>query len=247
MVITTSAELRGMKRANRATARLLRHLAQRAKPGVATRQLDAFAREYIANIGAQSVFDSEENFPGVINTSVNDIVLHGVPDETVLRLGDVVSIDAGLILDGYCGDGCVTVAVGRVGPQRERLIEVARGAMQAGLAAAVTGNRIGDIGHAMQSYAEARGYGVMRDFTGHGVGRRMHEEPSVPFVGRAGTGRLLEEGLVITIEPAIVEGSPRYVADPDGWNVRTLDGGWAAQFEHTVMVTQRGAQTLGTL
>jgi methionyl aminopeptidase len=247
MVITNNADLRGMKRANRATQRLLRHLAQMARPGVTTRELDTFAREYIANIGARTVFDAEKGFPGAINTSVNDVVLHGVPGDTVLREGDVLSIDAGMVLDGYCGDGCITVAVGAVTQEHQYLIDVARGAMQAGLAAAVTGNRIGDIGHAMHSYALARGCDVMRDFTGHGVGHRMHEEPSVPFLGRAGTGRVLEEGLVITIEPVVVAGSPEYRMDTDGWSVRTLDGSWAAQFEHTVLVTRRGAQLLGQL
>lgn len=247
MVIKHNTDLRGMKRANRATQRLLRHLAQMARPGVTTRELDTFAREYIANIGGEPVFATEKGFPGAINTSVNDVVLHGVPGDTVLKEGDVLSIDAGMSLDGYCGDGCITVAVGAVSPERQHLIDVARGAMQAGLAAAVTGNRIGDIGHAMHSYALANGCDVMRDFTGHGVGHRMHESPEVPFLGRAGTGRVLEEGLVITIEPVVVEGSPRYIVDPDGWSVRTQDGSWAAQFEHTVMVTRRGAQILGQI
>jgi methionyl aminopeptidase len=247
MVITSNGDLRGMKRANRATMRLLRHLAEMARPGVTTRALDDFARQYIANIGARTVFDTEKGFPGAINTSVNDVVLHGVPGETVLKEGDVLSIDAGLLLDGYCGDGCITVAVGAVTEEHQHLIEVARGATQAGLAAAVTGNRIGDIGHAMHAYALANGCDVMRDFTGHGVGHRMHEPPSVPFLGRAGTGSVLEEGLVITIEPVVVAGSPRYRVDPDGWSIRTADGSWAAQFEHTVRVTRRGAQLLGQL
>jgi methionyl aminopeptidase len=247
MVIKSNADLRGLKRANRATMRLLRHLAQMARPGVTTRELDTFAREYIANIGGEPVFAMEKGFPGAINTSVNDVVLHGVPGDTVLKEGDLLSIDAGMSLDGYCGDGCITVAVGVVTPERQQLIDVARGSMQAGLAAAMTGNRIGDIGYAMHSYALTHGCDVMRDFTGHGVGHQMHESPSVPFLGRPGTGRVLEEGLVITIEPVVVEGSPRYRVDPDGWSIRTEDGGWAAQFEHTVMVTRRGAQLLGQL
>jgi len=149
-----------------------------------------------------------------------------------------------MVLDGYCGDATITVAIGAVTPERQRLIETARGTMQAGIAAAITGNRVGDIGDAMQRYAESRGFGVFRNFTGHGVGHMMHEAPDIPFVGKPGNGPLLQEGLVITIEPVIAERSPRYRIDADGWSVRTADGGYAAQFEHTVMVTARGAQIL---
>ncbi len=244
MVVKNQADARGLRRANRATARLLRELARLARPGVKTRELDDYARGYIARLGAEPVFHTEAGFPACINTSVNDAVLHGVPGEQELREGDVLSIDAGLLLDGYCGDATVTVAIGEVGPERRRLIEATRGAMLAGIAAAATGNRIGDIGHAMQRYAESRGFGVMRGFTGHGLGHRMHEAPEVPFVGRPGTGPVLPEGLVITIEPILVEGSPRWSLDADGWTVRTIDGGWAAQFEHTVIVTERGGRIL---
>lgn len=244
MVVKNQVDARGLRRANRATARLLKELARLARPGVRTRDLDDHARAYMARLGAEPVFHTEEGFPGCINTSVNDVALHGVPGEYRLRAGDVLSIDAGMILDGYCGDATITVGIGEVGPERRRLIETARGAMLAGIGAAVTGNRIGDIGRAMQGYAESRGFGVVRGFTGHGLGHRMHEAPEVPFVGRPGTGPTLEEGLVITIEPVLVERSPRCRFDPDGWSVRTVDGGWAAQFEHTVMVTSRGASIL---
>lgn len=247
MVIESRRDLTGLRRANRATARLLKHLARLAKPGVTTRELDDFARAYIADLGAVPVFRTEEGFPGAINTSVNDAALHGVPSDDALHEGDVLSIDAGMLLGGYCGDATITVAIGAVSPALQRLVETARGTMQAGIAAAVTGNRVGDIGAAMQQYAESRGFGVLRDFTGHGVGHAMHEEPEIPFVGRPGTGPLLREGLVITIEPVIAERSPRYRIDRDGWTVRTADGGCAAQFEHTVMVTHRGAQILSQI
>ncbi|MDQ6601286.1 MAG: type I methionyl aminopeptidase [Chloroflexota bacterium] len=247
MVIESRSDLNGLRRANRATARLLKHLARMAKPGVTTRALDDFARAYIADLGAIPVFHTEEGFPGAINTSVNDAALHGVPNNDALCEGDVLSIDAGMLLDGYCGDATITVAIGAVSAERLWLIETARGTMQAGIAAAVTGNRVGDIGAAMQQYAESRGFGVFRDFTGHGVGHVMHEAPKIPFVGKAGTGPLLAEGLVITIEPAIAERSARYRIDPDGWTVRTTDGGYAAQFEHTVIVTRRGAHILSQI
>lgn len=244
MVIKTPADLAGLRRANRETMTLLRELAAMVRPGVATAELDAHAAAYLARIGAEPIFNTEAGFPGCINTSVNDVVLHGVPGGQILREGDIISIDAGMRLDGYCGDANVTVPVGAVGARRRRLIAAARGAMAAGIAAAVTGQRVGDISHAMQRYGERRGFNLVRGFTGHGLGHRMHEEPEVPFVGRPGTGPRLTEGLVITIEPILVEGSPEVAYDPDGWSVRTVDGGWAAQFERTIMVTRAGGVIL---
>jgi methionyl aminopeptidase len=224
--------------------RLLRELAALVRPGVTTGELDDHAAAYLVRLGAEPIFHTEAGFPGCINTSVNDVVLHGVPGSQTLRAGDIISIDAGMRLDGYCGDANVTVPVGPVGARRRRLIAAAHGAMAAGIAAAVTGKRVGDISHAMQRYGERRGFNLVRGFTGHGLGHNMHEEPDVPFVGRPGTGPLLQEGLVITIEPILVEGSPRVAFDPDGWSVRTVDGGWAAQFEQTIVVTRAGGMIL---
>jgi methionyl aminopeptidase len=246
MVVSTKADVTGLQRANQVTARLLRELMQMAQPGVRTRELNEYACAEISRLGADPVFHTEAGFPGCINTSVNDVVLHGVPSDQTLKDGDVLSIDVGMLLDGYVGDTTATVAVGTVAPTKQRLIDATRGAMQAGVRAAVTGKRVGDISHAMQQFAETHGYNVMRGFHGHGVGHTMHEEPSVPFNGRPGTGPLLEEGLVITIEPALVEHSPRWQFDNDGWSVRTLDGGWGAQFEHTIIVTRRGGVILST-
>ncbi len=244
MVARTQDSIQGLRRANRATAKLLRDLARMARPGVTTKALDDYAMEYIRRIGGEPVFNTQEKFPGAINTSVNDAVVHGVPGDYVLREGDVLSVDAGMLLDGYAGDSTITVGIGRVSPEHQRLIEAAKQALAVGIRAAAPGNRVGDIGHAIQTFAEARGYGVIREYIGHGLGRRMHEPPDVPSVGRSGTGDLLREGLVITIEPILVEGSPNVQVDPDGWTVRTVDGGWAAQWEHTVIVTGRGARIL---
>jgi methionyl aminopeptidase len=244
MVVKNQADIQGLRHANRLTARLLRELANLARPGVRTRDLDTYAADYMARLDAEPVFHTEAGFPACINTSVNDAVLHGVPGDYVLQPADVLSIDAGMLLDGYCGDATITVGIGALTPARRRLIETTHGAMMAGIKAATTGNRIGDISHAMQRYAESRGFGVIRGFTGHGLGHRMHEAPEVPFAGRPNTGPVLRDGLVITIEPILVEGSPQVAYDPDGWTVRTLDGGWAAQFEHTIIVTQRGGQIL---
>lgn len=244
MVAKKPGDVQGLVRANRAAARLLRDLLKRAKAGVKTEELDAYARAHLAQIGAEAVFNTEAGFPAAINTSVNDAVLHGVPGPYTLQTGDVLSIDAGLLLDGYCGDCAATLTIGDGDAHTRRLLQVARETTRAGIATAVAGKRVGDIGYAMQQYAEARGFGVMRDFTGHGVGRRMHEWPNVPFVGERGTGPRLEEGLVITIEPAIVAGSPEWKLDPDGWTVRTVDGSWSAQFEHTVIVGRDNARIL---
>jgi methionyl aminopeptidase len=247
MVATTQAEKDGLRRANQATAKLLQELAALARPGVTTGELNDYAMDYIHQLGAIPVFATEEGFPGCINTSVNDVALHGVPGKQKLKLGDVLSIDAGMLLDGYAGDSTITVAIGKVSPRHQYLIETAREAMMAGIQAARPGKRIGDIGYAIQRVAWSRGFDVVREYIGHGLGHNMHESPNVPSVGRPGTGPLIPEGLVITVEPILVEQSARLNVDADGWSVRTRDGGWAAQFEHTVMVTQQGAKILSTL
>ncbi len=244
MVIKDLADLTGLRRANRATMSLLQELAALVEPGITTATLDTHAANYLARIGAEPIFNVEAGFPGCINTSVNDVVLHGVPGDQQLQAGDIISIDAGMRLAGYCGDANVTVPVGAIGARRRRLIAATHGAMEAGIRAVVTGKRVGDISAAMQRYGERRGFNLVRGFTGHGLGHNLHEDPDVPFVGRPGTGPILEDGLVITIEPILVEGAPDVDFDADGWSVRTLDGGWAAQFEHTIMVTPAGGVIL---
>lgn len=244
LVAKTLTSIQGLRKANRATAILLRELAQMARPGVTTGELDEYALEYMNGLGAIPVFHTEEGFPGCINTSINDAAVHGVPGKQKLRMGDVLSIDAGMILDGFCGDSTITVGIGKVSAEHRRLIETTYEAMLAGIEAARPGRRIGDIGHAIEAYAEPRGFRVIREYIGHGLGHKMHEQPDVPSVGRSGTGPLIPEGLVITIEPILVEKSARVKVDSDGWTVRTLDGGWAAQFEHTIIVTKDGAEIL---
>lgn len=241
MVANTEASIQGLRRANQATARLLRELANIARPGVTTRELDEYAMEYITQLGAAPVFNTEEGFPGCINTSINDAAVHGVPGKQKLKVGDVLSIDAGMVLDGYCGDSTITVPIGKVSREHQHLINTTHEAMMAGIHAAMPGKRIGDIGYAIQTFAESRGFHVLREYIGHGLGQRMHEPPDVPSVGRPGTGPIIPEGLVITIEPILVEKSPKVRVDADRWTVRTADGGWAAQFEHTVIVTRNGA------
>jgi len=244
MVAKHRSSIQGLRRANRATARLLHELAAMAKPGVTTRALDDYAMAFITSRGGIPVFATEENFPGCINTSVNDAAVHGVPTDYVLQEGDVLSIDAGMVLDGYCGDSTITVAIGEISPAHQRLIDTTRETLEIGIEAAKPGKHIGDIGYAMQLYAQSRGYGIVEEFTGHGLGRKMHEDPSVPSVGRPGEGPRIPDGLVITIEPILTERSNKVAVDTDGWTVRTLDGGWTAQFEHTVMIGRGGTTVL---
>lgn len=247
MVAATQTSREGLRRANQATAKLLQDLATLARPGVTTGELNDYAMGYIARLGAEPVFATEEGFPGCINTSVNDVALHGVPGKQKLKLGDVLSIDAGMLLDGYAGDSTITIAVGKVSPKHQHLIETTREAMMAGILAARPGKRIGAIGYAIQRVAWSQGFDVIREYIGHGLGHVMHEKPDVPSVGHPGTGPVILEGLVITIEPILVEKSARVKVDADGWSVRTRDGGWAAQFEHTVIVTRQGAEILSSL
>jgi len=247
LVAATQASIDALLRANQATAQLLQNLAAIARPGTTTQELNDYAMDYMAQLGAVPVFSTEEGFPGCINTSVNDAAVHGVPGKQKLKTGDVLSIDAGMLLDGYAGDSTITIAVGKVSQKNQYLIDTTHEAMMAGIHAAMPGKRIGDIGYAIQSVAQSRGFNVIREYIGHGLGQRMHEPPNVPSVGRPGTGLVIPEGLVITIEPILVEKSARVKVDADNWTVRTVDGGWAAQFEHTVLITRQGARILSEL
>lgn len=247
MVAATERDRRGLRRAGRATALLLRELTRRARPGATTRELDAFAAAAMRRLGAEPVFRTQNGFPGCINTSVDDEAVHGVPGDRVLRAGDLLKIDCGMRLGGYCGDATVTLPVGSadlLSARKLAVMETAREALARGIAAARAGGWVGDVGEAMQAYVEDRGFNLLREYTGHGLGRRLWEAPTVPSVGRAGSGARLVEGLVITIEPIVVGGSPETVVAADGWTVRTADGEPAAQFEQTVLVTGDEARVL---
>ena len=239
MVTRQPEEIERLRRAGKATARLLQELRAMAKPGVRTSELNAYAEEYIQRIGGEPVFRTQNKFPGAINTSINDEAVHGVPGNRALREGDLLNIDCGMQLGGYCGDSTIAFGIGRpeqLPVRSRRVMEVAREALRLGIGAARTGNHIGDIGHVMQSYVERQGFRLLREYTGHGLGRRLWEGPSVPSVGRTGQGERLVTGQIITIEPIVVGGSPATFVDSDGWTVRTKDGQPAAQFEHTIMI-----------
>jgi methionyl aminopeptidase len=247
MVATSNRDRKGLREANEATACLLRELAARAQPGVTTSELNDYAARAIRNMGGEPVFATQNGFPGVINTSINDEAVHGVPGDRVLRAGDLLKIDCGIRLNGYCGDTTVTCGIGspaHLSRDQDHVMTVAREAMHRGIEAVRVGGHIGDIGHAMQTYVESQGCKLLSEYGGHGLGSRLWEPPHIPSVGRRGTGPRVEEGLVFTIEPIVVAGSARTRVARDGWTVVTVDGRPAAQFEHTVMATGTRAEIL---
>ena len=235
------AEIEAMKAAGRLSAVVLREVGQRCVPGVSTLELDEFAEDYIRSHGGIPTFKGYGGFPGSICASINEQIVHGIPSSKVkLKSGDIISIDVGATVDGWAGDNAWTFAVGTVSPEVGRLLKVTEESMWAGISAARPGNRLGDIGHAVQSVAQRAGFGVVRDYTGHGIGRAMHEDPLVPNYGMRHTGMKLEAGMVLAIEPMITMGTHKTHVMSDGWLVVTRDGKPAAHFEKTVAITEGG-------
>lgn len=249
--LKTEEEIELMRAANLLVGSTLAEIAKAIRPGVTTLQLDKIAEEYIRDHGAVPTFKGFPNpyggpFPASICASVNEEVVHGVPNDRPLQEGDIVSVDCGTLLNGYCGDSCYTFGVGEVSEEVKRLLKTTKEALYLGIEAAQQGRRIGDIGHAVQSHCEARGYGVVREFVGHGIGRQMHEDPQVPNFGRRGEGKQIKSGLCIAIEPMIAMGSPEIRMMPDRWTITTRDGKPAAHFEHTVAIHQGKVDTLSS-
>ena len=250
--LKTEDEIELMRRANQLVGKTLGELAKHIKPGVTTLHLDHIAEEFIRDHGAVPTFKNFPNpyggpFPASICTSVNDVVVHGVPDEkTVLKDGDIISIDCGTLLDGYNGDSCYTFCVGEVSKEVRQLLKTTKESLYRGIEQAVAGRHVGDIGDAVQSYCEANGYGVVRELTGHGIGRKMHEDPQVPNYGRKGNGVLLKASMCIAIEPMITMGDRQIYLMPDRWTVKTRDGKPAAHFEHTIAVRRGEAEILSS-
>ena len=250
--LKTEDEIELMRQANRLVGATLAELAKHIKPGVTTLQLDSIAEEFIRDHGAVPTFKNFPNpygkpFPASICTSVNDVVVHGIPSaDTVLREGDIISIDCGTLLNGFNGDSAYTFCVGEVTDEVKQLLRVTKEALYKGIENACAGKHIGDIGAAVQDYCESYGYGVVRELTGHGIGRKMHEEPQVPNYGRAGNGKMLKAGMCIAIEPMITMGDKAVYLDDDRWSIRTRDGKPAAHFEHTMAVRRGQAEILST-
>ncbi|MFI5906521.1 type I methionyl aminopeptidase [Dactylosporangium sp. NPDC051541] len=254
VVLKTAAELATMREAGRVVAEILRATSEAARPGVTLRELDELARELLAAKGAKSSFlhyhpsFAPVPYPAVLCLSVNDAIVHGIPDTRRLDAGDLLSIDFGAHIDGYHGDSAVTVGIGPIDADAQRLSDVCRQALDAGIAAAVPGNRLGDISHAVQSVCRAARYGQPAGYGGHGVGTAMHEDPHVPNEGRPGRGLPLRAGMVLAIEPMVVEsGSSRHRLLLDGWTVSTVDGSRAAHWEHTIAITDHGPEILTAL
>ena len=236
-----------MRRAGAIVAKLLAFLTARVEPGIKTKELDQAAVAFLRSQGAKPAFLGYRGFPASICVSINDEVVHGIPGERAIRAGDVVSLDAGATLDGYCADAAVTVAVGRVSPQAQRLIEVTRAALDRGIAMATPTQRLSDISHAVQETVEREGFSVVRDFVGHGIGRAMHEDPPIPNYGPPDRGPRLKPGMVIAIEPMVTMGGWEVEVLPDGWTAVTKDRSLSAHFEHTVAITERGPTILTSL
>lgn len=246
IVLKTAAELAALDQANRLVHEALRRVAAAVRPGVSTWELDALAEECIRSGGGRPAFKGYRGYPATLCTSVNEVIVHGIPSKALhLRAGDVLSIDCGAVLDGFVGDAAVTVPVGVVAAEADALLRVTRECLEHAIEVMRPGRRLTDVGHTVQSHAEAHGYSVVRDFCGHGIGRAMHEEPSVPNYGQPGRGPELRPGLVLAIEPMINFGKAGVVIDPDGWTARTEDGKLSAHFEHSVAVTEDGPWVLG--
>lgn len=247
IVLKTNRELNLMREACRISAGALRVAGEAVEPGVTTEEIDRLAYQYIISQGAKPNFLNYAGFPATACISINDEVIHGIPSKKrVLRQGDIVSIDLGATINGYNGDNAATFAVGSISPEAERLINTTRESLYEGIRAAVAGGRIGDISSAVQRYCEERGFSVVRDYVGHGVGAKLHEDPSVPNFGTPGRGVRLLPGMTIAIEPMINAGGWEVKRLPDGWTVKTKDGKLSAHFEHTVAITKAGPVILTT-
>ena len=239
--LKTEDEIELMRAANLLVGDTLAEIAKMIKPGVTTAQMNSVAEEYIRDHGAVPTFLGFPNlhggpFPAAICTSVNDVVVHGVPNDTPLEEGDIVSVDCGTLLNGFNGDSCYTFCVGEVSEEVKALLKTTKESLYKGIEAALPGKRIGDIGASVQEHCTKAGYGVVREFVGHGIGREMHEEPPVPNYGRRGNGPMIKNGMCIAIEPMITMGEPAVYMMPDRWTIKTRDGKFAAHYEHTIAI-----------
>jgi methionyl aminopeptidase len=243
-VIRRADELAKMRRAGRVVAEMHAVVREAARPGVTTAELDRVAAEVIERRGARSNFLHYRGYPAVICTSPNDMIVHGIPGSYVLKDGDILSVDCGAIVEGYHGDAAFTMGIGEVSPLAARLMEVTERALWAGIEQLRPGNRLNEVGRAVQQVAEAAGFSVVREYVGHAIGTAMHEEPQVPNYWPGRSGPLLKPGMVFAVEPMVNAGSPETRLLDDGWSVVTADGSLSAHFEHTIVVTDDGPEVL---
>lgn len=236
-----------MRKASRIVAEALAELWKLVEPGITTLELDRFVAAYLLKRGAKPAFKGYRGYPYTLCASVNEAVVHGLPSRRKLQEGDIVGLDLGAIVDGYYGDAAITVPVGRISEEARRLIAVTEECLRRGIARVQAGKRLSDVSHAVQEYAEAHGYSVVRAFVGHGIGRNLHEEPQVPNFGPPGRGPLLKPGMTIAIEPMVSIGSPEVLILEDNWTAVTKDKSLSAHFEHTVAITEKGIEVLTSL
>jgi methionyl aminopeptidase len=242
----TEEEIELIRESSLLVGKTLAEVAKIIKPGITTLDLDAIAEEFIRDNGAEPTFKGYDGFPNSLCTSVNDVVVHGIPDNRPLENGDVVSVDCGVFKNGFNGDSAYTFQIGEVDRAVKQLLEVTKESLNKAIEACLVGNRIGDIGNAVQTHAESYGYGVVRELVGHGLGRELHEKPEVPNYGKAGRGLKLRNGLVIAIEPMINLGDRRITQLNDGWSIVTLDGKPSAHFEHDIAIINGKPEVLST-
>ena len=241
----TWSEIQTMDRCNQIVLNTLNRLTEEVKPGVTTGDLDQIAEDLTRKAGAIPAFKGYRGYPSSLCASPNDVIVHGIPTNKPLEEGDIIGMDYGVILDGFYGDGAVTVPVGTVSEEATRLMKVTEESLYLGIEEVKIGNRVQDISHAVQVHSEKHGYSVVMEFTGHGIGRRLHEDPQVPNYGKPGLGERLEEGMVLAIEPMTCQGTNEVIMDEDQWTARTADGLLAAHFERSVAITAKGPWILG--
>jgi methionyl aminopeptidase len=247
IIIKSSREIEQLKKSCAIVVEVFRELKKVVAPGITTKELDQISEKIILSRGALPAFKGYRGFPASLCVSINEEVVHGIPGQRKLKEGDIVSLDAGVNLNGYFGDGAITLPVGEVSREAKRLLEVTEKALSIGIEKARAGNRLFDISYAIQSWVESRGFSVVRDFVGHGIGRDLHEEPQIPNFGSPHQGPRLEKGMVFALEPMVNEGTYEVKVLSDGWTVVTADGKRSAHFEHTIAITDGGAEILSIL
>ena len=244
VVLKSSDEIALMRKAGRVVGETLQELAEQVRPGVDVRDLNTYVERKYERLGVVPTFKGYQGYPDVVCVSINEQLVHGIPSSRILQEGDIVSIDLGATVEGFVGDSAITVGCGSISDEAQRLIDVTRNALWAGIQATHDGVRKGDIGAAIQQVIEAAGYGLVRNYVGHGVGREMHEPPQMPNYGKAGTGMRMRRGMVIALEPMVTLGSPETFVHDDDWTVSTKDGYLSAHFEHTIAIGQGEAEVL---
>jgi methionyl aminopeptidase len=247
IIVKSSREIEQLKRSNAIVAEVFEKLKKMIEPGITTKELDQVAEEYILLKGGQPAFKGYRGFPATLCISINEEVVHGIPGQRRLKEGDIISLDVGVNFVGYFGDAAITLPVGEVDPEATRLLEVTEKALYIGIEKAKRGNRLFDISYAIQRWVESHGFSVVRDFVGHGIGKDLHEEPQIPNFGAPHQGPRLEKGMVFALEPMVNEGTYEVRILSDGWTVVTADGKRSAHFEHTVAITEDGAEILSAL